>query len=159
MKLALANGRRIVAAYFLRFPGRLRYGSRQIIRRLVERLVTIAPSLVLLTRCGFDLPKAWEATSSRLCETVQYEAGERARYVSCRTGADLLRSLGHTVTHMTVSRWLCELVADGGPCAAMASGIGEREGSAVSALGSSGSTGSVQSGSWVMRAIRGIKYR
>ena len=48
-----------------------------------------------------------------LCEEMQQQAGNGIWYLSCRTAADVLTSLGFVVDYTTASRWLKQLVADG----------------------------------------------
>jgi hypothetical protein len=48
-----------------------------------------------------------------LCFAMQAEAGGGVWYLSCRTAADILTSVGHEVDYTTVSRWLRSLIRDG----------------------------------------------
>lgn len=48
-----------------------------------------------------------------ICTEMQRRVENRIWYLSCRTAADLLSSLGYEVDHTTVSRWLKQLVAEG----------------------------------------------
>lgn len=48
-----------------------------------------------------------------LCFAMQAEAGSGVWYLSCRTAADVLTSMGHEVNYTTVSRSLRALLTDG----------------------------------------------
>ena len=48
-----------------------------------------------------------------ICTENQRQADDPIWYLSCRTAADVMASLGFKATPMTTSRWLRQLVEDG----------------------------------------------
>jgi hypothetical protein len=48
-----------------------------------------------------------------ICNDMQRQAGNGMWFLACRTSMDILRSYGIKVSHMTTSRWMRDLVAEG----------------------------------------------